>query len=156
MNKIFDYTNLTFNELIEKISISRFFHLPKMVAEALRKIPSGGGSEPAYKVYAALLTQLGTDAPVATVLENTIGEITFTYEDVGYYGVISDNLFTLNKTTFDISSKISFTEVGGDLTYSFVDDESFLSINTYTFETPDFVKSNFMLDKNFIEIRVYN
>ena len=73
MNKIFDYTNLTLNELIEKISIARFFHLPKMVAEALRKIPSGGGSEPAYKVYTALLTQTGTDAPVATVLENTLG-----------------------------------------------------------------------------------
>lgn len=26
-----------------------------------------------YKVYTALLTQTGTDAPVATVLENTLG-----------------------------------------------------------------------------------
>lgn len=26
-----------------------------------------------YKVYTALLTQSGTDAPVATVLENTLG-----------------------------------------------------------------------------------
>lgn len=38
MNKIFDYKNLTLNELIEKISTARFFHLPKMVAEALRKL----------------------------------------------------------------------------------------------------------------------
>lgn len=38
-----------------------------------------------YKVYTALMTQTGTDAPVATVLENTIGVIVWTYVNVGEY-----------------------------------------------------------------------
>lgn len=39
-----------------------------------------------YKVYTALLTQSGTDAPVATVLENTLGEsIVWQREGVGEY-----------------------------------------------------------------------
>ena len=47
---------------------------------------TGGTVEPAKKVYKALLTQEGTDIPVATILENTLGEVpTFTYDDVGLY-----------------------------------------------------------------------
>lgn len=46
---------------------------------------SGGGSFP-YKSYVALLTQSGTSAPVATVLENTLGfDVTWQYAGVGYY-----------------------------------------------------------------------
>jgi hypothetical protein len=51
-----------------------------------------------YKVYTALLNQTGISAPVATVLENTIGNIWFTYNDVGNYFVNSNNLFTIDKT----------------------------------------------------------
>jgi hypothetical protein len=39
-----------------------------------------------------------TGAPIATVLENTIGNIWFTYDMVGRYNVNSDGLFTTNKT----------------------------------------------------------
>jgi hypothetical protein len=39
-----------------------------------------------------------TGAPVVTVLENTIGNIWFTYDMVGRYNVNSDGLFTTNKT----------------------------------------------------------
>jgi hypothetical protein len=39
-----------------------------------------------------------TGAPVATVLENTIGNIWFSYDNVGIYYVSSNNLFTENKT----------------------------------------------------------
>lgn len=39
-----------------------------------------------YKVYTVLLSQSGTDDPVATVLENTLGEeITWIRTDVGTY-----------------------------------------------------------------------
>ena len=38
------------------------------------------------KVYRALLSQSGTDAPVATVLENTlVGEVVWTYDNEGFY-----------------------------------------------------------------------
>ena len=53
---------------------------------------NGGGTAP-YKVYTALLTQSGTNAPVATVLENTLGEITFSYENQGIYNIVSSSLF---------------------------------------------------------------
>lgn len=122
MNKIFDYTNLTFNELIEKISIARFFHLPKMVAEALRKIPSGGGSEPAYKVYTALLSQEGTDAPVATVLENTLGGyIVWSYYTEGIYNGELLGAFTINKTDISFGAYKSSGQTGDKI--NIYDDE---------------------------------
>jgi len=38
-----------------------------------------------YKEYVALLTQTGTTAPVASVISNTVGTVTFSYDDVGFY-----------------------------------------------------------------------
>ena len=51
-------------------------------------------------VYAALLTQTGTAAPVATILQNTTGgTITWTRTGAGEYtATIANALFTLNKT----------------------------------------------------------
>ena len=67
---------------------------------------NGGGAAP-YKVYTALLTQEGTDAPVATVLENTLGEdIIWTRDSSGsYYGDTIGNVFTFNKTFTTITNK---------------------------------------------------
>jgi hypothetical protein len=39
-----------------------------------------------------------TGAPVVTVLENTIGNVWFTYEGNGSYWITSNGLFTINKT----------------------------------------------------------
>lgn len=58
-----------------------------------------------YKVYTALLTQSGTGVPVATVLENTLGSISFSYDGTGIYKVLSSNLFTPNKTAAFITSQ---------------------------------------------------
>jgi hypothetical protein len=38
-----------------------------------------------YRVYTAILTQTGTDAPVANVLENTVGNINWIYDGTGIY-----------------------------------------------------------------------
>lgn len=52
-----------------------------------------------YKVYVALLTQAGTDAPVATVLENTLGgTVVWTRSAAGSYLGTLANAFTANKT----------------------------------------------------------
>ena len=86
----------------------------------LKNLPSGGGgvqtisgdfvdntdplnpilNDPRpYKVYTALLSQEGTDAPVATVLENTLGVIpTFVYLEVGNYKIALNGGFTEEKT----------------------------------------------------------
>jgi len=57
----------------------------------------GGGSS--YLVYRALLSQAGTDAPVATVLENTLGgTVVWTRDGVGDYSATLTGAFTANKT----------------------------------------------------------
>lgn len=73
----------------------------KVRAMALRLIGNNNAvlatTEP--KVYIALLTQGGTDDPVATVIENTLGgEVVWTRDDIGvYFGTLA-NAFPLNKT----------------------------------------------------------
>jgi hypothetical protein len=53
-----------------------------------------------YTVYTALLTQAGTAAPVATILQNTTGgTFTWTRQSTGSYTVTASTaLFTVNKT----------------------------------------------------------
>lgn len=51
------------------------------------------------KRYVALLTQTGTNAPVATVLENTLGgTVVWSYQSPGSYRATLSNAFALNKT----------------------------------------------------------
>ncbi len=55
-----------------------------------------------YNKYVALLAQSGTSAPVAIVLQNTFGEVTFTWTRVqeGEYKVTANSaVFTEDKTT---------------------------------------------------------
>lgn len=59
--------------------------------------PSSGGSLP-YKVYTALLIQSNSEAPTATVLQNTIGTITWAYDDYAYWTGTCTDCFTDNKT----------------------------------------------------------
>ena len=93
-----------------------------------------------------------TGAPVVTVLENTIGNIWFTYGAVGYYNIVSADLFIQNKTLKLIGS------VGEDpITPSY----SFLRGNsgdTFYIQTIDqfFINSDNQLLNTPIEIRVYN
>ena len=57
-----------------------------------------------YKTYVALLTQTGTDAPVATVLENTLGiNLTFSYLTVGVYTINNPNGWDRTKLWYGIS-----------------------------------------------------
>ena len=75
----------------------RLTALEKLLFETDQYRNSGG--ELPYKVYTALLTQSGTNAPVATVLENTLGgEVVWTYDGVGLYLATCSGCFTENKT----------------------------------------------------------
>ena len=103
---------------------------------------SVGGGLP-YKVYTALLNQSGTNDPVATVLENTIGDILFAYDSVGNYYGTCQNLFTINKT-------LSFIGATHLNIVSFMSDESDSQVNIQT------DNSNGILFNTPIEIRVYN
>ena len=56
------------------------------------------------KVYRALLTQSDTDAPVATVLENTLGGTpVWNYEDPGTYNSTLTGAFPVGKTFLSLS-----------------------------------------------------
>ena len=59
----------------------------------------GGGGSASYSVYTALLTQTGTNAPVATVLENTLGgTVVWTRDSAGFYTGTLAGAFTVSKT----------------------------------------------------------
>ncbi len=58
-----------------------------------------------YKIYKALLTQTGTSAPVATILENTLGSVpAWSYTNVGIYACTLASAFTLDKTSCEINN----------------------------------------------------
>ena len=61
-----------------------------------------------YKEYVALLEQVGENAPVPTVLLNTLGDITWSRIGEGNYNATSNALFATNKTTF-VGSTIPLT-----------------------------------------------
>lgn len=89
-----------------------------------------------YKVYRALLTQSGTDAPVATVLENTIGQVLFTYILPGYYR-INMGTFDPNKVHIMLNNNTLFRT--GDLVLNTIDFQGgVFSILCYFFNGTNF------------------
>jgi hypothetical protein len=64
---------------------------------AIEALENGG--QP-YKVYRAILNQSGTNAPVATVLENTIGNIVWSRNSPGTYSATLVGAFQANKTFY--------------------------------------------------------
>lgn len=82
-------------------------------------------------------------APVATVLENTIGDVTWSWINDGYYN--TNESFDVTKTTVSVSNNTGQT-------YSYVPISSWVN-GQITIFTSD---SNGILNNTFIEIRVYN
>jgi hypothetical protein len=91
-----------------------------------------------------------TGAPVATVLENTIGNVWFTYGDVGIYSLDSIELFTSDKTYLYIQS-YSNPDEGWDIGTSRLSTNSLQIVTTNSQ-----ILSNDVLYQTSIEIRVYN
>lgn len=56
-----------------------------------------------YRTYKAMLSQTGTDAPIATVLENSLGiQVTYEYDSVGtYFAILNESLFDTPTSTVD-------------------------------------------------------
>ena len=156
---VFTDTNESFlinniNDIINNAKVNTEVLL-EITENDLISLGSGGSSEPVdsrpYKVYTALLTQSGTDAPVATVLENTLGDINWTRGAQGYYIATSGGLFTLDKTIFLIEPSSNSAENG------------FFETNDKTVNTVEITysrniggTSDNILVKTGIEIRVYN
>lgn len=113
---------------------------------------NGSSGDGSYKVYTAILNQGSTDAPTAIILNNTLGEVTYTYEDVGKYLINSNGLFTFNKTWIylkdnDGNQQGVFVMVGPN-------DKN--SINIFSYSDYMVSASNSILNNMSLEIRVYN
>ena len=109
----------------------------------------GSGSSQNYKVYTALLTQSGTSAPVATVLENTIGDIVWSYGGkTGAYLASIEGGFD-NSSTFILFGTINYPI---NTFISSVNDSNQIVIQTFN----GVDASNDLLVFTPFEIRVYN
>lgn len=95
--------------------------------------------------------QYNTGAPVATVLENTIGDVWFTYVGVGYYVISSNSLFTVPYAIF-ISNN----------TQDPFEPTQIVKTRLYDIDTMDILsfagnfQSDYILGSTPIEIRVYS
>jgi hypothetical protein len=90
-----------------------------------------------------------TGAPVVIVLENTIGNIWWTYNADGSYYCNSDGLYTTDKT---IPTMLSFYgQLGADIG---VISNNQIDVGIYSIVTLNYI--NDVLINNPIEIRVYN
>ena len=139
------YEGKSFEELVNSLI---WFDLPNRLKAIFAKLPSGD-SRP-YKVYTALLTQTGTNAPAATVLENTIGDIVWSRDDAGnYYGTLV-GAFTPDKTTFTASSYDAGRVVGG---FSDTEDTVYLFQEKAPYTGTNYADSFTNIS---IEIRVYS
>lgn len=99
-----------------------------------------------YKVYTALLTQTGTNAPVATVLQNTFDDdFVWAYEGIGGYSV-SNAEITQNTITF-------FGANGGNNTAQ--SSSTIANQISYVVSSPEGMLDNGLLTKCPIEIRLY-
>jgi hypothetical protein len=84
-----------------------------------------------YRVYSALLTQTGTNAPVATVLENTLGFTpVWSRNSQGDYRITEMNGFPINKTqcfygnrVYDIEKVIFGPDPGNNMIELFIYDD---------------------------------
>jgi hypothetical protein len=104
--------------------------------------------------YGGASADYNTGAPVATVLENTIGNIWFTYVNIGDYYVMSDGLFIQNKTFYTVSDNLDLRAPNAQR-FSF----NYTDINTVQIMVYDpigDVGQDGNLINTPIEIRVYN
>ena len=120
-----------------------------------------GVSGQPYKVYTAILNQSANNAPVATVLQNTIHpDLTWEYNASGRYGLSAGGFINL----FNIDGNITTTTIQGLLTisngsvvgsvYGEVDDSTVYKIYVWSPDSADYADG--ILTNYTFEIRVYN
>jgi len=112
------------------------------------------------KVYAALLTQSGTDAPTATVLENTLGgTVVWTRDDTGLYTGTLAGAFPATKTGVPpIGTNQNVTEqTTFVLTLFERTDDDRVRIGTYTVDPSSGTQTegDALLTNAYVEILVY-
>lgn len=141
---------------VEAVSLSPF---PPQAGNAGKFLETDGAavhwvSALPYKVYTALLTQSGTNAPVATVLQNTLGNVTFEFVGDGQFNVTSTGLFTIGKTVI-ITTPIYNVDADKLVSFSgWLNTATDSAIQLFSRDPGDTPVIG--LNKAFFEIRVYN
>jgi hypothetical protein len=103
-----------------------------------------------YKVYTAVMSQSGTNAPQATILENTIGEIIWSRVSAGIYRGTLASGFTFDKMALFYGATANLNS--GHIFTIYREDYNNLIIRTSNqYATAD---GNFL--PNTIEIRIYD
>lgn len=116
---------------------------------------NGSSNDGSYKVYIATLTQSSTNAPIANVLQNTLGgTLVWSYNGVGIYNGTLSGIFISNKTFFIINK----SRASGRQFSLYRNNDNEIEITTEIFDgaTPIFTTSDGVLNNTTIEIRVYN
>jgi hypothetical protein len=107
-----------------------------------------------YKIYTALLTQTGINPPVATILDNTIGNIVWTRTSPGIYIGTLIGAFPIEKTFIMaiVGGSGYDTAVlnggGGEIYNVYRIDNNIITVNN--------VNGDDQLNNTPVEIRVYN
>lgn len=135
------------SELSEVSSLGAGDKLPVLESSTVKYVDGGDIGGTSYLKYVALISQTGTSAPTATVLENTLGgTVVWTRNDVGDYTGTLASAFTLNKTwCFSANTSFSINPIGRN------DSNSVSLINLALFPTTE-IADDFEAS---IEIRVY-
>jgi hypothetical protein len=133
------------------IVTSRIYTLPTADGTNGQVLQTNGSGTLSWfgpKKYVALLTQTGTSAPTATVLENTLGgTLVWSYDGVGSYIGTLTGAFTSNKTAVLISGVYKGSVLGSRKTNN--------TVQITTTATSTNTEANVLLDSTTIEIKVY-
>jgi hypothetical protein len=111
-----------------------------------------------YKEYVALLTQTGTNAPVATVLSNTLGAIVWGYGGVGTYSAILSGAFLNSKTQLEVTPGTHLTDGADFYDYTFFRaSDNALTLSAFENNTPanSLLVANIQTNASGVIIRVY-
>jgi hypothetical protein len=135
-----------------------WFRLPERV-KALEDAPAPTPFELPYKVYTALLTQSGSAAPVATVLENTLSNtVTLSRNNTGNYSITCADFTDVNKVYVELKNINTLLPQPANQFFYFTVTSGVINIRStqVNFSTLSFTPTDSILDKCPIEIRVYN
>lgn len=139
--------------VLEKINNLSWHNLISKLKDILKDLSSSSTGEVQYKVYTALMTQVGTNAPTAVVLANTLGgEIIWTRSNTGYYKGTLNGAFIQDKTYTSITIDNNNGNVFKDI---YVDNINEIAIQTWTDLAATSTSDEQLLNTP-IEIRVYN
>ena len=142
-----NYKEKTWEDLLK--FVGKFLFNPFATSEALNRLKAG--QTPTYKKYVALLNQKGTASPVATILENTIGEVVLKRAGIGRY-IIASNKFIEGKTAIKINNHFT----GKKMVAHFLQTDNYRVYELMTFNLKDLVDIDGVLSDTLLEIVVYN